>query len=319
MNYIGPPYIRSNAARKTRLINFDSSYAANGYTLKQQHRQELDKLAAFVSQTTDFSYWLVGYASKKGNHASNQTLSANRALAVETYLKSLNPLFGDPDRLAIFQARGDQGYIAGDKDNSEDERAVEVHIFLGSPTPPPPPPNVVPPRPKPPLPGGQRFTKWEVATPGGVFVAEVVGGGFNVFFIRNTQLNEMRGYIQPVAGAGASLSVSGLGMVGRIIQNMITGVAGSAPDFTDVTPPNPVTWEEVEGCLVRVSSASAGLLKGGGAAIITFSSSGVQHYGPSGVPIKESMDLWQFLAVGEQWQVGVNASVAVGPLIRVDG
>jgi len=180
LNYIGPPYIKSNAARKTRLINFDSSYAANGYSLKQQHRQELDKLAAFVSQTTDFSYWLVGYASKKGNHSSNQTLSANRALAVETYLKSLNPLFGDPDRLAIFEARGDQGYIAG-----------------------------------------------------------------------------------------ASLSVSGLGMVGRIIQNMITGVAGSAPDFTDVTPPNPVTWEEVEGCLVSVSSASAGLLKGGGAAIIT--------------------------------------------------
>jgi len=319
LNYIGPPYIKSNAARKTRLINFDSSYAANGYTLKQQHKQELDKLAAFVSQTSEFSYWLVGYASKKGNHSSNKTLSANRALAVESYLKSLNPLFGDPDRLAIFEARGDQGYIAGDKDNSEDERAVEVHIFLGSPTPPPPPPNVVPPKPKPPLPGGPRFTKWEVATPGGVFVAEVVGGGFNVFFIRNTQLNEMRGYIQPVAGAGASLSVSGLGLIGRIIQDILTGVAGSPPDFTDVTPPEPVTWEEVEGCLVRVSSAGAGLVKGGGAAVITFSSSGVQHYGPSGVPLKESMDLWQFLAVGEQWQVGVNASVAVGPLIRVNG
>ena len=68
---------------------------------------------------------------------------------------------------------------------------------------------------------------------------------------------------------------------------------------------------------MRVSSASAGLVKGGGFAVITFASSGVYHYGPSGVPIKTAMDLWQFTAVGEQWQVGVNASVVVGPIIRV--
>ncbi len=315
-DYVGPAYLRSSAARRTRLINFDTSYNVNGYTLKPQHKEELDRLAAFVSQTSEFSFWLVGYASKRGNHAANKTLSANRALAVQKYLKGRNSLFGDPDRLAVFEFRGDDGYVAAASDDSADERAVEVHIFIGSPVPPPPPPHVDPPK-RPPLPGGERFTRWEVATPGGVFVAEVIGGGFNVFFIRNTKRDEMRGYIQPVGGAGAGLSLSGLGLAARIIQNIITGVQFSPPDFTDVTPPEPVTWDEVEGSLVRVSSASAGLLKGGGFAVITFASSGVYHYGPSGVPIKTAMDLWQFTAVGEQWQVGVNASVVIGPLVRV--
>jgi OmpA family len=317
VDYVGPAYLRSSAARKTRLISFDTSYGPNGYALKLEHKLELDKLVAFVSQTSDFSVWIVGYASKRGNHAANKTLSANRALSVEKYLKFGNPLFGDPDRLAVFDFRGDEGYIAAKDDNSADERAVEVHIFLGSPKPPPPPPHVDPPKPKPPLPGGPRFTKWEVAAPGGVFIAEVIGGGFNVFFIKNTKLNEMRGYIQPVGGVGAGLGLSGLKMAARIIQNIITGVQGSAPDFTDVISTEPVTWEEVEACLVRVSSAGAGVLKGASLAVITFSSPGVYRYGPSGVVIKEAMDLWQFTAAGEQWQVGVNASVVVGPLVRV--
>jgi hypothetical protein len=49
MDYGGVPYIPSNAARKTRLIGFDASYAANGYALKPEHTVELDKLVAFVS------------------------------------------------------------------------------------------------------------------------------------------------------------------------------------------------------------------------------------------------------------------------------
>jgi hypothetical protein len=318
VEYIGPAYLKSNAARKTRLIAFDTSYAANGYALKFEHKQELNKLAAFVSQTSDFSVWIVGYASKRGNHAANKTLSANRALSVETYLKSLNPLFGDPDRLAVFDFRGDEGYIAARGDNSADERAVEVHIFLGNPKPPPPPhPHVDPPRPKPPLPGGARFSKWEIATPGGVFVAEIVGGGFNVFFIKNPKLNELRGYIQPVAGTGGGLSISGLKMLGQIVQRFITGVQGSALEFTEVISPDPVTWEEVESCLVRVTSAAGGVIISGGVAIITFACPGVYHYGPSGIPIKEPIDLWQFKTIGKVYQVGVNASVVVGPLISV--
>jgi hypothetical protein len=150
-----------------------------------------------------------------------------------------------------------------------------------------------------------------------VFVAEIIGGGFNVFFIKNTKTNETRGYIQPVGGVGGGFSLSGLGAAARILQQIITGVQGAAPDFTDVTPPEPVTWEEVEGCLVRVTSASAGLVKGGGVAIITFASSGVQVYGSSGFPLTKAMDLWQITAVGEQWQLGAGGSVVVGPLVQV--
>jgi len=319
MDYVTVPYLRSNAVRKTRLIGFDASYSANGYALKPEHTVELDKVLDFVSHTSEFSVWIVGYASKAGNHHANKTLSANRALAVEDYLKSKNGLFGDLDRLAVFEWRGDEGYVASEGDNSADERAVEVHIFL-SPEPPPPPPQIVPPRPKPPLPGGPRYVKWEVATPGGVFVAEVIGGGFNVFFIKNTDTNEMRGYIQPVVGVGAGISIAGLKMAWSILQRFITGVQYSAPEFKDVTPPHPVTWEEVEGCLVRVASAAGGVLKASyGYAVITFASDGVYHYGPSGVPIKEDMDLWQFTVSGSTWQAGVNASEVVGTLKRVDG
>jgi outer membrane protein OmpA-like peptidoglycan-associated protein len=78
MDYVGVPYIPSNAARKTRLIGFDASYAANGYKLKPEHTVELAKLVAFVSRTSEFSLWIVGYASKAGDHHANQTLSANR-------------------------------------------------------------------------------------------------------------------------------------------------------------------------------------------------------------------------------------------------
>jgi hypothetical protein len=320
MDYVGVPYIPSNAARKTRLIGFDASYSANGYALKPEHMVELDKLVTFVSRTSEFSLWIVGYASKAGNHHANKTLSANRALSVETYLKSQNGLFGDDERLALFLARGDEGYVAPEGDNSADERAAEVHIFL-SPVPPPPPPTYVdPPKHKPPLPGGPRSVNWQVATPGGVFVAEVIGGGFNIFFIKNTDTNEMRGYIQPVAGVGGGLSISGLKMVWSIIQRFITGVQYSAPDFVTVTPPQPVTWEEVEACLVRVASAAGGVLKASyGYAIITFGCPGLYHYGPSDVPIKEAMDLWQFTVKGSTWQAGVNASEVVGPLERIPG
>jgi len=316
--YVGPPYIRSDAARNTRLINFDTSYDPRGYTLKPQHKQELDKLLAFVSQTSDFSVWIVGYASKIGNTQANKTLSANRALAVQDYLKAHNPLFGNEYRLALFEFRGDQGYTAPRTDNSADERAVEVHIFIGDPIPPPPPPEIQPSKPKLPLPGGDRYVKWQVASPGGVFVAVVAGGGFNIFFVKNVKTTEIRAYIQPIGGAGASISLSGLGIAGRVIQNLLTGAQYSNPDFIDVTSPEPVTWAEVEGCLVRVTSASAGAVAGGGIAYITFASSGVYHYGPSGVPIQNSMELWKFQSSGKQWVLGVGASTVVGPLIRID-
>jgi len=126
MDYVGVPYIPSNAARKTRLIGFDASYAANGYKLKPEHTVELDKLVAFVSRTSEFSLWIVGYASKAGDHHANQTLSANRALSVETYLKSQNGLFGDDERLDVRHV----GEVAGHL------RVAALPFASGQPAPP---------------------------------------------------------------------------------------------------------------------------------------------------------------------------------------
>ena len=112
--YVVGSYIRSPAARRFRLVNFDASFAANGYKLKQRHCEELDKLLQFVSQTTSFSYWLIGFASKTGPAADNQQLSNNRALAVEKYLSARNPAFADPDRVGsdplYWRKRGDTAF-----------------------------------------------------------------------------------------------------------------------------------------------------------------------------------------------------------------
>lgn len=224
------------------------------------------------------------------------------------------------DRVETFRAVGEDAYRAAESDDSPDYRAAEVHIFIGD-RPPPPPQNVVPYRPKvDPLPGGERFTKWQVATPGGAFVAAVVGGGFNVFFIKNVKLNEVRGYLQPVLGAGASLGISSLKAVWNAIQQIITGTSYSAPNFKDVTSKLPVTWAEMEDCLVRVSAAGAGAVAGYSYAVITFTAAGVYQRGPSGTPLRlPGGDLFQFSASGRNWQVGVGASVATGPIIRVPG
>jgi hypothetical protein len=309
------PILQSNAFLKGRLIDFDTGSPA----LEDQHKKWLREKMFIAASNSMYRIRLVGYASKLGNHTANSNLSFAR---VDSTLKFMQSVDGNAmDRVETFRAVGDEGYDAAASDDSADWRAVEVHIFIGDIPPPPPPPNIKPVPPKvEPLPGGERFTRWEVASPGGAFVAEGVGGGFNIFFIKNTKLNEMRGYIQPVLGAGASLGLSGLKMVWKIVQSIVTGVNISEPDFTDVTSSLPVTWDEMESCLVRVSTAGAGLLKGANViAVVTFTAAGVWQRGPSGVPLKlPGGDLFQFNAPGENWQLGVNASVVVGPLVRVD-
>jgi len=186
--------------------------------------------------------------------------------------------------------------------------------------PPPPPPNLEPiPHAVPPLPGGPRFTQWQVAAPGGAFVAAVVGGGFNIFLIKNPKLNETRGYIQPVGGIGASVSLQGLKTAWNIIQQILTGVQYSNMTFTPVTSKVPVTWKEMEDCLVRVTSIGGGVVVGASMAVITFTAAGVWRYSPSGFPVKlPGGDLFQFESSGKSWQLGVGGSVVTGPLVRVD-
>lgn len=310
-----PAMYDSIAYYKARLIDFDTAAA----TLEAQHIAWLSTTMAKVKPNSAYRIRLVGYASKLGNPNYNMGLSRSRMQAVLGFMQTLDTRA--LTSLENFYALGESESTGSEDDNAANWRAVEAHIFIGDVPPPPPPPDhtrLDPPKPMP-LPGGDRFTDWAVATPGGVLVTEVIGGGFNVFFIKNKKLSEVRGYFQPIAGVGGSISLSGLKGVWAIVQQIITGIQLSGIDYIDVTSRHATSWEEMEGCLVRVTSASAGFIKGAGIAIITFSSSGVWQYGPSGFPLRIAEDLFQFQAPGEDWQLGVGASTVVGPLFRVGG
>lgn len=312
------PFINSNARFKKRLIDFDTGSA----NLENQHISWLRDSMAIAKTNSGFHIRIFGYASRRGDAAFNKRLSLQRMNAVMSFLQKIDSrTLGSVE---TWQAHGEEASSGGVNDDSPSWRAVEVHIFIGEIPPTPVPPGIIPVKPTViPLPGGERFKEWQVATPGGAFVSAVAGIGFNIFIIKNTKLDEIRSYIQPVAGVGASVSIPNLRPVWNVIQQIVTGVQGAPPDFTAVTTTHPVTWEEMEGCLVRVSSAGGGTLTllgpiGGGFATITFSSSGVYQYDSAGLPIKVAEDLFQFTSIGKNWQIGVNASVVIGPLVRAD-
>jgi hypothetical protein len=308
------PFRPSNARFQARLIDFDTDSAV----LEEQHMTFLSNSMSAAKQNSAFHVRLFGFASRVGSTAHNEALARNRMNAVLNFIQKI-----DQRALASveeFQNFGESKSGRVEADNSAEFRAVEVHIFIGEiPTPPPPDVKPIPrPRPPVPLPGGPRFKEWEIAAPGGVAVAEGIGGGFNIFLIRNVKQQELRGYIQPAAGIGASISLSGLKKAAQIIQQIITGAQGGPPDFIDVTASFPVTFTEVEECLVRVASAGAGLLKGASFAVITFSGT-VSHHGPSGQPIRTAEDIFKFISAGEGFQLGAGATDLVGPLIRIPG
>lgn len=248
---------------------------------------------------------IFGFASKLGDAKFNKMLSQGRVNSVLSFLQKIDQR--TLSSVELWETHGEDLSSGGERDNSPEWRAVEVHIFIGEILPSPVSPNVTPVKPNvTPLSGGEQFKEWSVATLGGAFVANAVGGGFNIFFIKNEKHNEIRGYIQPVGGVGASVGLKGLKMFWNIVQQIVTGVqAGVGPvDFTSVISLYPVTWEEMEGCLVPVSSAGARVLSAGvGFAVVTFSSSGVYQYGPSGTPIRIAKDLFQFTSAGKNWHM----------------
>ena len=135
-----------------------------------------------------------------------------------------------------------------------------------------PRPKLVP-RERPPLPGGPRYSEWEIASPGGISGGLIGVVGVNLFVIKNSKTGEIRNCVQTGGGVGGGLGLSGRKLV-QIIVALIS--AGQFPDSMTLEffdggttifarrpgPPFPVTREEVEGCLVRVASAGAGLGKG---------------------------------------------------------
>jgi hypothetical protein len=345
MAYNGPyhtnAYLRSNAARKIRLIGFESNYGPAGYQLKADHRLELKKLTDFVAQTTSFFFWIVGYASKAGNHNANKTLSANRALSVLNFLKDQNANFGDPDRLDEFIMRGDEGYIAGDGDNSADERAVEVHIFLGDVKPPPPPHADPQPRRLPPLPGGPRFAKWQVAAafglqipiPGlsvGIAGLQVTG---NLFSFKKLDGGEAaRNFISLGVGAGVGLPALGAMKNFPNLWNAITAPSWSGFSYSDpVIAKTPFNFDDLSGADVAMAQAGAGIKP---PTIITpigdwFIPTGYQfarlsvsnkmwHYDSGNQPFFSNRDMLTNVDVGgPQSALGASAGVQGGALIAL--
>ena len=167
------PYLNSNARFQARLVDFDTA----SYALTDQHKAWLHKTMLLAKDNSMYRIRLVGYASKLDNATKNSNLSYARIDAALKYLQTQDQ--NAMDRTETFRAVGEAGYFAPENDNSPEYRAVEVHIFIGD-IPPPPPTQVIPVHhPLPDLPGGPRFTDWEVASPGGVFVGTGVGGGLS--------------------------------------------------------------------------------------------------------------------------------------------
>jgi hypothetical protein len=267
-----------------------------------------------AKQNSAFHIRLFGFASHLGSTKHNEALARDRMNAVVKFLQLIDQR--TLSSLEVFQNLGETASSGPESDNSAEFRAVEIHLFVGE-IPTAPPPNAKPlPTPALPLPGGPRFTNWSIAAPGGVAVGAGLGFGFNMFVIKNPKTKEQRGYIQPAGGIAASISLSGLKGAAQVLQQILTGTSGSPPDFVDVKAKFPVTFAEIEACLVRVSSAGAGVVKGASFAVITMSGA-VSHHGPSGAVIRTPEDIFKFISAGENFQLGAGASSLVGPLKRI--
>lgn len=318
--------VPSSALHRKLLVDFDLGSAV----LERQHETWLRHSIENARKNASFHVWLFGYASRTGTPEANKALSLKRLNSVLAFLQKIEPK--TLENIDAFESHGEQrAELAGVKDGTEsfEDRAVEVHIFIGKPQLHEKPnlPEIPIPKIRPlhrPLPGGVRTKEWAVASPGGAFVSVGGGAGFNIFFIKNKKLSEVRGYFQPIIGIGAGLSIPGLKPVWNAIQSILTGVSAAPPDFTDVEPSVPVTWDEMESCLVRVSSGGGGVLATGYAwARITFTSSGVWQYNEFGNPVKVVVPgdgvLFQFDSLGKSWQLGVAGASVIGPLVRIPG
>jgi OmpA family len=310
-----PPFVRSTARFSARLIDFDTGSA----TLEKQHENWIREKIAMAKQNSSYGVQLIAYASKSGSSSSNQQLSHERANAVHMFMVKLHP--AAEDRIELFLAKGEEGegYNASANDNDAAWRAVEVHIFIGS-LPPKPTKWIPIPKKTRPLPGGRRFVKWAVAAPGGVQIGAAITGGINNFLIRNIDLDETRQYVQPIAAVGVSLGIPNLDSVGKILNAVVTGASNSAVDFTTVQSKVPVTWADIEACLVRVTSAGAALGQGVSHSIVTFEAAGVWQRSAEGNPVNVSGGvLFQLSGTGLSRQTGLGMSTGLGPLFRVPG
>ena len=319
------PYTKRirNARFGKRLIDFDTGSAE----LEDQHRRWLAETMLIVKNNAQICVVVVGFASKLDDEEKNRDLSNKRVMSVINFMQR-------EDSRVLANAEmywsGEDESEGGERNDDAAWRAVEVFVYMesceraGIRKVPPPKWKRIPPRIVPPLLGGTRYTDWSIANPGGgQGTFGVVSGGFNIFLIRNDTTKEERGYINPCGGGalGLGIKIKGIfGLAKLTLETILSSITLSSMNYTSVNRPSPdlikplryaVTWQEMEGCLVSVPTGGAGY----SVSNITFHSSGICHYGPSGVPVKTAMDLFTIRSTGWNLQVGVGATA--GPIIRV--
>jgi hypothetical protein len=318
-----PPFRPTNALLQARLIDFDTGSAE----LEQQHKAFLIQAINRAKVNSAFHVRIFGFASRLGDAGVNERLSRARMQSVFNFMKSQDGRV--LNSLEMFQAFGESESGGGERDDSPEFRAVEVHIFIGEipPIDPPGRKKVDPPN-RPTLPGGPRSGQWAVAAPGGATftvgpsIGPLTAGatfGANFFQVRNELTKEVRKYATVALGLGASLGIpGGITSLRNILQTLATGPNFSGVSFTAVFPPHAVTFDEVDSCLITVEGANAGVgVLSASIAVITFNCPGVTQFGPSGTPITLPEDIWSFNSSGRNFQLGVGGSATTGPMIRL--
>jgi outer membrane protein OmpA-like peptidoglycan-associated protein len=321
-----PPFSPTNALIQRRLIDFDTGSAE----LEEQHKTFLSNAIGRAKVNSSFHVRIFGFASHLGNHEANRKLSLARMQSVFNFMRAQDGRV--LNSIEMFEAFGDGRSQGGAKDDAPEFRAVEVHIFIGD-IPPIDPPNVrpVPRPPQPTLPGGPRSGRWAVATPGGatvtvgpsiIVLTAGVTIGANLFSIKNLLTSEQRVYAVVAFGLGVSLGLPAASTsLKNALQTILTGPNFSNLAFTEVFPHSPVTFAEVEDCLVSITGANAGaLVISASIAVITFDSiKGFFRFDTSGQPIRvPGEEVWSFNSAGRNWQLGAGESSVTGPLIRLD-
>ncbi|WP_147385733.1 hypothetical protein [Oleomonas cavernae] len=182
---------------------------------------------------------------------------------------------------------------------------VEVDVELGGSAARLPPPSRLPPI-------GRGGTKnWSIASPGGA-----TGGppglviGFNIFIIRQDDLKEMRSYISPIIGVGVSYEGPELGKKLLDLKKYATIPSAGDLSFTAMSAKRAFDWSEIESSGVRVSSASAGVVVGYSAAMISFWNTGQAAN-------SSTENMCDVTLSGRGWQFGVGGYTGGGALIKI--
>lgn len=308
------PLFPDIALMQARLIDFDTDSGE----LEEQHKTWLRTSMNRAKINSSFYIRVYGYASHLGSARENEHVSQARMNSVLNFIQRMDARC--LSSIELWTRFSDRNSTGGENDDSPQWRAAEVHIFIGDMRPPPPPgltrpwkPPVVP------LPGGTRYKEWEIAAPGGVIVTPFIigpSGGFNMFVVKNTT-GEMRGYIVPSLGVGVSPSLPNFKGILSIAQSAITGPSYSSMSFQHSTARHPVTWDEVESCLVTVKGASIGLVRGISSAHIKFECPSVYQYDSSSQPNHFPETIFEFDSSGKDWQLGANLTGVGGPLVKI--